>query len=81
MSATFTDEFKNRIEVIESDARAVGLNFTSICKEAGISRATPDRWKRKTPKTVEIVTQMEAIVARQKAVAAALALQTAFENN
>ena len=71
MTATFSDDFKKRIEKIESDAKEVGLNFTSICKEAGISRATPDRWKRKTPKTVEIVTLMEAIVARQKAEAAA----------
>jgi transposase-like protein len=71
MTATFTDEFKKRIEKIESEAKLVGLNFTSICKEAGISRATPDRWKKKTPKTVAIVAQMEAIVERQKAEAAA----------
>ena len=71
MTTTFTQSFKERIEKIERDAKEVGLNFTSICKEAGISRATPDRWKKKTPKTVEIVTQMEAIVERQKAEAAA----------
>lgn len=63
----FDDEFKRRIASIEADAKTVGLNFTSICKEAGISRATPDRWKRETPKTVQIVAKMEAIVAKRKA--------------
>jgi len=64
---TFTDAFLERIRAIETDARAVGLNFTSICKEAGVSRATPDRWRKSTPKTIEIVTKMEEIVSRHKA--------------
>ena len=63
----FTDEFRSRIGKIETDARACGLNWTSICKEAGLSRATPDRWRKKTPKTIEVVTKMEEIVARHKA--------------
>lgn len=63
----FTDAFKKRIDAIEAEAKAVGMNFTSICKEAGISRATPDRWKKSTPKTVEIVSRMEDIIARHKA--------------
>lgn len=65
--SNFTDEFKKRVDAIETRAKAVGLNFTSICKEAGISRATPDRWKKQTPKTIEIVTTMEGIVARHEA--------------
>lgn len=64
---TFTEEFEKRIKTIEADAKAVGLNFTSICKEAGISRATPDRWKKSTPKTIAIITQIEGIVAAHKA--------------
>lgn len=64
---TFTDDFNSRITKIEADARACGLNWTSICKEAGLSRATPDRWKRKPPMTVAIVSRMEEIVARHKA--------------
>lgn len=66
-ATSFEDVFRKRIESIEADARAVGLNFTSICKEAGISRATPDRWKRSTPKTIEIVQRMESIVAAHRA--------------
>ena len=71
----FRDVFRQRIEKIETDARAVGLNLTSVCKEAGISRATPDRWKRSTPKTVEIVQKMEEIVARHRAGLSATATQ------
>lgn len=67
MTTTFTDAFKQRIEKIETRAKAVGLNFTSICKEAGVSRATPDRWKKSTPKTIEIVSRMEEIVATAEA--------------
>jgi len=66
---TFDDVFRQRLEKLEADARDVGLNFTSICKEVGISRATPDRcrWKRSTPNTIKIVTKMEAYVATHRA--------------
>ena len=67
MTNNFTDTFKKRIAEIEAEAHAVGLNFTSICKEAGISRATPDRWKRETPKTIRIITLMEEAIAKRKA--------------
>lgn len=63
----FTEDFRDRIKEIEADAKRYGLNWTSICKEAGISRATPDRWKKKTPKTIEVVSKMQEIVARHKA--------------
>ncbi len=62
----FSDVFKERVTKIEEEAKAIGLNFTTICKEAGISRATPDRWKRATPKTVALVDRMEGIVERHK---------------
>lgn len=62
----FDDVFRRRIEAIEADAKAVGLNFTSICKDAGISRATPDRWKRSTPKTIRIITKMEHYIAAKR---------------
>lgn len=63
----FTDVFRQRIEKIEADAKAVGLNFTSICKEAGISRATPDRWKRSTPKTIKLIQAIEDLIEARRA--------------
>jgi hypothetical protein len=66
-NTSFADVFKARMEKLEKDAKAVGLNLTSICKKADISRATPDRWKRTTPKTIEIVDKMEQVVAERHA--------------
>ena len=61
----FEDEFRQRIEKLETDAKSIGLNFTSICREAGVSRATPDRWKKSTPTTIALVAKMEGIVAEK----------------
>lgn len=63
---TFTEEFKHRLAAIEADGKLIGLNFTTICEGVNVSRATPDRWKKKIPCTVELVTKMEAFVAQQK---------------
>lgn len=63
---TYVDEFKERVAKIESDAVAVGLNLTVICKEAGISRATPDRWRKKTPKTVLLIKKLEGIIEKHR---------------
>lgn len=61
----FEDEFRQRIEKLEADAKSIGLNFTSICREAGVSRATPDRWKKSTPTTIALVAKMEGIVSEK----------------
>lgn len=63
----FDDLFKDRVSALEARAHAVGLNFTSICKQAEISRATPDRWRKETPKTVKLLAEMEKIVADKEA--------------
>lgn len=66
--ATFVEVFQKRVKKIERDALRVGLNFTVICKQAGISRATPDRWKKSTPKTILLIAKLESIIeeAREK---------------
>lgn len=63
---TYVDEFKARVDKMEKDAAEVGLNFTVICREAGISRATPDRWRKKTPKTILLIAQIEGIIERER---------------
>ena len=63
---TFAQVFKERMESLEEDAKSVGINLTTICEEANISRATPDRWRRRIPKTIMLVDEMEAVVARLK---------------
>lgn len=59
---TFATEFKERVLYIETKAKASGLNWTSVCAKAGVSRATPDRWRIKPPKSVQLVDKLEAIV-------------------
>lgn len=62
----FTTIFKKRLDEIERDALASGLNITAICRGAKISRATPDRWRKRAPKTIEIIDEMEAVLAKHK---------------
>lgn len=64
---TFTDDFRARIDALETKAHKVGLNLTEVCRQAGVSRATPDRWRRETPKTIALVTSMEEIVEKAAA--------------
>ncbi len=66
-SKSFSEVFAERVAKIEEDAKKVGLNFTSICEIGGISRATPDRWRKEVPKTILLVDQMEQIIADRKA--------------
>jgi hypothetical protein len=63
----FGEVFRDRVTRIEDEAKRIGLNFTSICKEAGISRATPDRWRKESPKTIRLVEAMEKIIERHRA--------------
>ncbi|BCP56218.1 hypothetical protein K32_48350 [Kaistia sp. 32K] len=63
-SATFTGEFHSRLDSIIERGKAAGLNLSDICKKAGVARATPDRWKAKAPKTIQVVDQLEAAVAK-----------------
>lgn len=66
-STTFGKVFRERLEKIAQDAQAAGINLTVVCKGAGISRATPDRWRRKLPKTIEIIDKMESVVEERRA--------------
>lgn len=63
---TFDKIFTETLDSLETEAKDNGLNFTSICRETGISRATPDRWKRKPPKTVQLVVEMQRTIERRK---------------
>lgn len=55
----FSTVFLKRVDDIERRALRAGTSLTAICKGIGISRATPDRWRREVPRTIEIVDEME----------------------
>lgn len=62
VNTTIDEEFKDALERLEKDAKDVGMTITSICRETGVSRATPDRWRRHPPKSIELLTKMQSIV-------------------
>ena len=68
--ANFEKDFFAALDKLEVDAKAVGLNLTSICKETGVSRATPGRWRREVPMTVQLLRQMQDVVIKATASAA-----------
>lgn len=64
---TFAKVFQEAVDKLERDAHDVGLNLTSICRETKTSRATPDRWRRSPPKTVQLLDEMQTIVEKKRA--------------
>jgi hypothetical protein len=71
MTDTFYDTFLDKLDALESRAKAVGITMTHICRDCGISRATPDRWRNAVPRTIEIIDQMEEVVRKAEEAAAA----------
>ncbi|MGE4340238.1 MAG: hypothetical protein AB7E55_30440 [Pigmentiphaga sp.] len=65
MSKPFNEVFLERLDNIEKRAHACEppLTLTHICRNAGIARATPDRWRKKPPKSIELLERMETVVA------------------
>lgn len=62
-TVSFQKMFQDRLDNIEERGRARGLTLTHICRYAGVARATPDRWRKNTPLSVELIDKMEAVVA------------------
>ena len=58
----FEQSFHDTLSDIKAKAAGVGMNMTSLCKDLGIARATPDRWLIRTPKTIKIVAQMQRYI-------------------
>lgn len=63
----FVETFNKALDQLETDAKSVGLNFTSLCRQTKISRATPDRWRKNPPTTIVLLSQMQEIVRLKRA--------------
>lgn len=63
---TFTEEFNSRFEGIKQRAAAVDMTITDVCREARVSRATPERWKKTIPLTIRILDRMNDVVAAKE---------------
>ena len=58
----FRQVFSDRLDDIERRALKAGSNLTEVCRDIHISRSTPDRWRRQTPRTIKIIDKMDARV-------------------
>lgn len=68
MDSTFESEFYRRVELIKQRAKQAGTNITQLCKAAGVSRTTPERWEKRVPKSIGILDLMlEALIEAEKA--------------
>jgi transposase-like protein len=59
---SFSRAFAAKIDEIELRALRAGTNLTAVCRAIKISRSTPDRWRRKLPRTIKLLDKMEAEV-------------------
>ena len=65
----FSELFIERLDELERRAKAIGITITHLCRDSGVARATPDRWRAKAPNTVERMDALEKAIeaAEQKA--------------
>lgn len=59
---SFEAEFRRRYEEIKERGAAIGLTVSAICAGAEVARATPERWKKRTPLTIRLIDRMEQMV-------------------
>ncbi len=43
-----------------------GTNLTAVCKAANVSRSTIERWKDATPKSIQILENIEQVIEQAK---------------
>lgn len=67
MKKNFEQVFRDSLDELQADAKAAGMNLTTVCKAAGVARATPDRWRQNPPKTIRVLAKMQDTVASRAA--------------
>ena len=60
----FSLVFQERVDDIYRRAESAGVSVTALCRGAETARATPDRWRKRLPKTVTLVDDLEAELAK-----------------
>jgi transposase-like protein len=54
----FHKQFIASLDEVERRAKAAGSSITALCREAGVARATPDRWRNKAPETIDVMDRL-----------------------
>lgn len=65
---TFSEDFDLRIKDIRKRADACGISIAELCRRAGVSRSTPDRWFERIPKSIVVVDMFMDELTREEAV-------------
>ncbi len=52
--STLEEEFNRRVKKLSERAKAAGTNVSELCRIAGVSRTTPERWNQRVPKSISI---------------------------
>ena len=50
---------------LKAECKAAGTNLNEVCKEAGYKRSIVERWKKTPPKTLRIISDLRAVIARK----------------
>jgi hypothetical protein len=62
-----TEQLANIYETLKRKCKRAGTDLTQVCRDAGIDRSIPERWKKENPKTLDIVVKLlQAIENKQK---------------
>jgi hypothetical protein len=49
----------NIFKELEEKCKAANTTITELCREAGLDRTVIQKWKKKTPKSIEMLKKME----------------------
>lgn len=47
------------IRSLKTRCAAAGTNLTEVCRVAGVDRSLPERWKKRLPKSLEVLNALE----------------------
>lgn len=61
----FEQVFKDAMAEIRHEAQLAEMSMADVCRDAGVARASPDRWKV-APKTIKAVAKMQRAINKRK---------------
>jgi len=56
----------NIFSSLQSACADAGTDLTAVCREAGVSRSTVERWKHQEPKTVLELRKLYRVIAKKR---------------
>lgn len=51
---------------LKAECEQAGLQLGTVCREAGVDRSLMERWKKKDPKTIEVLNSLREAIERLK---------------